>query len=147
MKTIRATMPATIKNSMAVKLSANISNDDKVVKDFVRHPLFKDFFIRKVGGYMKFIFFGEIFPDQIIDVPSWEKALEYIEEKYYRDDIVSVNEGTLDDEFAVKITAWADISGDDDEDCVSYERRPMYLCTEASYRKLSSATIKMLTGE
>lgn len=49
MKTIKATMPATIKNSMAVKLSANISNDDKVVRDFVRHPLFKDFFIREAG--------------------------------------------------------------------------------------------------
>lgn len=95
---------------------------------------------------MRFIFFGEIFPDQVIDVSSWEKALEYIEEKYYHDDIVSANEGTLDGEFAVKITAWADISGDD-EDCVSYERRPMYLCTEHSYHKLSSATIKMLVGE
>ena len=51
MKTIKATMPATIKNSMAVKLSANISNDDKVVKDFVRHPLFKDFFIREAGVF------------------------------------------------------------------------------------------------
>lgn len=51
MKTIKATMPATIKNSLAVKLSANISNDDKVVKDFVRHPLFKDFFIREAGVF------------------------------------------------------------------------------------------------
>jgi len=51
MKTIKATMPATIKNSMAVNLSANISNDDKVVKDFVRHPLFKDFFIREAGVF------------------------------------------------------------------------------------------------
>lgn len=51
MKTIKATMPATIKNSMAVKLSANISNDDKVVKDFIRHPLFKDFFIREAGVF------------------------------------------------------------------------------------------------
>lgn len=96
---------------------------------------------------MRFIFFGEIFPDQVIDVSSWEKALEYIEEKYYRDDIVSANEGTLDGEFAVKITAWADISSDDDEECISYERRPMYLCTEASYRILSTRTIKLLTGE
>lgn len=96
---------------------------------------------------MKFIFFGEIFPDQIFDVPSWEKALEYIEKKYYRDDIVSISEGTLDGEHAVKISAWADISCDDDEDCISYERRPAYLCTEHSYRKLSSDTIKMLVGE
>lgn len=96
---------------------------------------------------MKFVFFGEIFPDQIIDVSSWEKALEYIEEKYYRGDIVSVNEGTLDGEFVIKISAWADISGDNDEDCVSYERRPMYLCIEHSYRKLSPETIKLLTGE
>lgn len=49
MKTIKATMPATIKNSMAVKLSTNISKDEEVVKDFVRHPLFKDFFIREAG--------------------------------------------------------------------------------------------------
>lgn len=51
MKTIKATMPATNQNSMAVKLSANISNDDKVVRDFVRHPLFKDFFIREAGVF------------------------------------------------------------------------------------------------
>lgn len=95
---------------------------------------------------MKFVFFGEIFPDQVIDVPNWEKALEYIEEKHYHGDIVSVNEGTLDGEFAVKISAWTDISDNNDEDCISYERHPMYLCTEASYRKLSSATIKMLVG-
>lgn len=96
---------------------------------------------------MRFIFFGEIFPDQIIDVSDSNKALEYIEEKYYRDDIVSVNMNTIDDEPVIKITAWADISGDDDEDCISYERRPMYLCTEASYRILSPETIKLLTGE
>ena len=52
MKTIKATMPLQAnQNSMAVKLSANISNDDKVVKDFVRHPLFKDFFIREAGVF------------------------------------------------------------------------------------------------
>ena len=96
---------------------------------------------------MRFIFFGEIFPDQVIDVSSREKALEYIEAKYYRDDIVSVNEGILDGEPAIKITAWADISGDGDEDCVSYERHPMYLCTEYSYHKLSPETIKLLTGD
>ena len=51
MKTIKATMPETIKNSMAVKLSANISNDDKVVREFTRHPLFKDFFIHEAGVF------------------------------------------------------------------------------------------------
>lgn len=96
---------------------------------------------------MKFIFFGEIFPDQIIDIPDSNKALEYIEEKYYRDDIVSVNMCNFDNQPVIKIKAWADISCDDDEDCISYERRPMYLCTEASYRILSTRTIKLLTGE
>lgn len=52
MKTIKANMPCQKnQNSMAVKLSANISNDDKVIKDFVRHPLFKDFFIREAGVF------------------------------------------------------------------------------------------------
>lgn len=96
---------------------------------------------------MKFIFFGEIFPDQIIDVNDSNKALEYIETKYYRDDIVSVNMCNFDGQPVIKIKAWADISGDDDEDCISYERRPMYLVTEYSYRKLSPETIKLLTGE
>jgi len=96
---------------------------------------------------MKFIFFGEIFPDQIIDVNDSNKALEYIEAKYYRDDIVSVNMCNFDSQPVIKIKAWADISGDDDEDCISYERRPMYLATEYSYRKLSPETIKLLTGD
>lgn len=96
---------------------------------------------------MKFIFFGEIFPDQIIDVPDSNKALEYIEEKYYRDDIVSVDKFYIDGEPVIKISAWADISCDDDEDCISYERRPMYLCTERSYCNLSSETIKMFVGD
>lgn len=52
MKTIKATMPLQAnQNSMAVKLSANISRDEEVVKDFVRHPLFKDFFIREAGVF------------------------------------------------------------------------------------------------
>lgn len=96
---------------------------------------------------MRFIFFGEIFPDQIIDVPDSNKALEYIEAKYYRNDIISVNMHNFDGQPVIKIKAWADISGDDEEDCISYERRPMYLCTEYSYRKLSPETIKLLTGE
>lgn len=52
MKTIKATMPCQKnQNSWAELLSANVSNDDKVVKDFVRHPLFKDFFIREAGVF------------------------------------------------------------------------------------------------
>lgn len=96
---------------------------------------------------MKFIFFGEIFHDQIIDVPDSNKALEYIEAKYYSDDIISVNMYNFDGQPVIKIKAWADISGDDEEDYISYERRPMYLCTEYSYHKLSPETIKLLTGE
>lgn len=96
---------------------------------------------------MRFIFFGEIFPDQIIDVTDSEKALEYIEKKYYRNDIVSLGREILDNEPVIKISAWADISEDDEEECISYERRPMYLCTEYSYHKLSLETIKLLTGE
>jgi len=96
---------------------------------------------------MEFRFFGEIFPDQIINVPDSNKALEYIEAKYYRNDIISTNMCNFDGEPVIKIKAWADISGDDEEDCVSYERRPMYFCTEASYRILSPETIKLLTGD
>lgn len=52
MKTIKATMPCQKnQNSWAELLSANVSNDDKVVRDFVRHPLFKDFFIREAGVF------------------------------------------------------------------------------------------------
>lgn len=95
---------------------------------------------------MRFVFFGEIFPDQVINIPDSNKALEYIKAKYYKDDIVSISMSTIDGQPVIKIKAWADIS-DNDEEYISYERHPMYLCTEHSYRKLSSDTIKMLTGE
>lgn len=96
---------------------------------------------------MKFIFFGEIFKDDIFEANDSNKALEYIEAKYYRGDIISLNKGMLDGQPVIEISAWADISCDDDEDCISYERRPAYLCTEHSYKKLSPTTIKMLIGE
>lgn len=52
MKTIKATMPLQAnQNSMAKLLFANVSKDEEVVKDFVRHPLFKDFFIREAGVF------------------------------------------------------------------------------------------------
>lgn len=52
MKTIKATMPLqTNENSWAELLSANVSKDEEVVKDFIRHPLFKDFFIREAGVF------------------------------------------------------------------------------------------------
>lgn len=52
MKTIKATMPCQKnQNSWAVQMSANVSKDEKVVKDFIRHPLFKDFFIREAGVF------------------------------------------------------------------------------------------------
>lgn len=52
MKTIKANMPLQAnQNSWAELLSANVSKDEKVVKDFIRHPLFKDFFIREAGVF------------------------------------------------------------------------------------------------
>lgn len=52
MKTIKATMPCQQnQNSWTELLSANVSKDEEVVKDFVRHPLFKDFFIREAGVF------------------------------------------------------------------------------------------------
>ena len=48
MKTIKATMPLQAnENSWTELLSANVSKDEEVIKEFVRHPLFKDFFIRE----------------------------------------------------------------------------------------------------
>ena len=62
MKTIKATMPLqTNQNSWAVKLSANISKDEEVVKDFIRHPLFKDFFIREAGVFAPENAFMEVY--------------------------------------------------------------------------------------
>ena len=96
---------------------------------------------------MKFIFFGEIFPDTTIEANNLDEAYEIIVEKYYNDCICSGSIASVDGTKIIEISAWADISGDDDKDYISYERRPMYLCTEASYRILSTRTIKLLTGE
>lgn len=52
MKTIKATMPCQEnQNSWAELLSANISKDEEVIKEFVRHPLFKNYFIREAGVF------------------------------------------------------------------------------------------------
>lgn len=96
---------------------------------------------------MKYIFFGELYHDTIIEANSLDEAYEIIVEKYYDDCICSGSIASVDGTKIIEISAWADISGDDDEDCISYERRPMYLATEYSYRKLSPETIKLLTGD
>lgn len=52
MKTIKDNMPCQKnQNSWTELLSANVFKDEEVVKDFIRHPLFKDFFIREAGVF------------------------------------------------------------------------------------------------
>ena len=84
---------------------------------------------------MKYIFFGELYPDTIIEANSLDEAYEIIVEKYYNDCICSGSIASVDGTKIIEISAWADISGDEEE-CISYERRPMFFCTEADYNSL-----------
>lgn len=85
---------------------------------------------------MKYVFFGELYPDTIIEANSLDEAYEIIVEKYYDGCVCSGSICSVDGTKIIEISAWADISDDDEEDCISYERRPMYFCTEADYNCL-----------
>lgn len=85
---------------------------------------------------MKYVFFGELYHDTIIEANSLDEAYEIIVEKYYNDCICSCSIASVDGTKIIEISAWADISSDDEEECISYERRPMFFCTEADYNSL-----------
>lgn len=84
---------------------------------------------------MRFVFFGELYHDTIIEANSLDEAYEIIVEKYYNDCICSGSIASVDGTKIIEISAWANISGDEEE-CISYERRPMFFCTEADYNSL-----------
>ena len=95
---------------------------------------------------MKFILFGEAMPKTEFSSADCYHALEYVLNTFFKDCIVAENVTSLEEcVVAVKIRSWKNIGSKDEP--VSYERHPMYLCTEASYRILSIRTIKLLTGE
>lgn len=85
---------------------------------------------------MKYVFFGELYHDTIIEANSLDEAYEIIVEKYYNDCICSGSIASVDGTKIIEISAWADISSDDEEECISYERRPMFFCAEADYNSL-----------
>ena len=85
---------------------------------------------------MKYIFFGELYPDTIIEANSLDEAYEIIVEKFYNDCVCSGSICSIDGTKIIEISAWADISCDDEEECISYERRPMYFCSETDYNCL-----------
>ena len=84
---------------------------------------------------MKYIFFGELYTDTIIEANSLDEAYEIIVEKFYNDCVCSGSICSVDGTQIIEISAWADIS-DDEEECIFYERRPMYFCSETDYNCL-----------
>lgn len=85
---------------------------------------------------MRFVFFGELYHDTIIEAKNLDEAYKIIVEKYYEDCVCSGSITSVDGTKIIEISAWADISSDDEEECISYERRPMFFCTEADYNCL-----------
>ena len=92
---------------------------------------------------MRFVFFGELYHDTIIEANSLDEAYEIIVEKYYEDCICSGSITSVDGTKIIEISAWADISSDDEEECISYERRPMFFCTEADYNCLPQSFLDL----
>lgn len=84
---------------------------------------------------MKYVFFGELYHNTIIEANSLDEAYEIIVEKYYDGCVCSGSITSVEGTKIIEISAWADIS-DDDEECISYERRPMYFCSETDYNSL-----------
>ena len=92
---------------------------------------------------MRFVFFGELYKDTIIEASSYKEAYDIIVDEYYTDCVCAgCKAQTAGVEF-VEISAWAEIWDEVEECFFSYERRPMFIITEEDYKKLPQSFLDL----
>ena len=85
---------------------------------------------------MKYIFFGELYKDTVVEAGSYKEAYDKIVSEFYTDCVCAgCKTQTAGVEF-IEISAWAEIWDEVEEEFFSYERRPMFICKESDYKKL-----------
>lgn len=91
---------------------------------------------------MKYVFFGELYKDTIIEADSYKEAYDKIINEFYTDCVCAgCMTQTSGIEF-IEISAWAEI-WDEEESFFSYERRPMFICEEEDYKKLPQSFLNL----
>lgn len=92
---------------------------------------------------MKYVFFGELYKDTIIEAGSYKEAYDIIVDKFYTDCVCAGSKAqTAGIEF-VEISAWAEIWDEEEEQFFSYERRPMFICEKNDYKKLPQSFLDL----
>lgn len=92
---------------------------------------------------MKYIFFGELYKDTIIEANSYKEAYDIIVKEFYTDCVCAgCSVQTSGIEF-IEISAWAEIWDEQEESFFSYERRPMFIIEEDDYKKLPQSFLDL----
>lgn len=92
---------------------------------------------------MKYVFFGELYKDTIIEAGSYKEAYDIIVDEFYTDCVCAGSKAqTAGIEF-VEISAWAEVWDEEEEQFFSYERHPMFICEEDEYKKLPQSFLDL----
>ena len=92
---------------------------------------------------MKYVFFGELYKDVIIEASSYKEAYDKIVSEFYTDCVCAGTAVQTSGIEFVEISAWAEIWDEEEESFFSYERRPMFICEEEDYKKLPQSFIDL----
>ena len=92
---------------------------------------------------MRYIFFGELYKDFIIEADSYKEAYDKIINEFYTDCVCAGCMTQTSGIELVEISAWAEIWDEEEESFFSYERRPMFICEEGDYKKLPQSFIDL----
>lgn len=92
---------------------------------------------------MKYVFFGELYKDTIIEAGSYKEAYDIVVKEFYTDCVCAGSmTQTAGVEF-IEISAWAEIWDEVEESFFSYERRPMFICEKDDYKKLPQSFLNL----
>ena len=92
---------------------------------------------------MKYVFFGELYKDTIIEAGSYKEAYDKIVDEFYTDCVCAgCKAQTAGVEF-IEISAWAEIWDKEEEQFLSYERHPMFIIEEDEYKKLPQSFLDL----
>ena len=92
---------------------------------------------------MRFVFFGELYKDVIIEAGSYKEAYDIIVKEFYTDCVCSGSVAHIKEIEFIEVSAWAEIWDEEGESSFSYERRPMFIAEESTYKKLPQSFINL----
>lgn len=92
---------------------------------------------------MKFIFFGELYPNTTIEASSYTEAYDKVVKEFYKDCMCSGSVAHVKEIEFIEVTAWAEIWDEEEGSSFTYERRPMFIAEEGTYKKLPQSFLDL----